>query len=201
MKKKLSIYISLIFSWICLNSNAQNFDIDLLRKIHTPTPLKSDNFFKFTSQTVTPICIALPLTYFSIGLSEKNKSLKENINFQNGITSSICILSSGLISYTFKFAIKRDRPFITYPDIVPKMYVGTHSFPSGHTTFAFATATSIALINKKWYFTVPAFVWAFGVGYSRMHVGVHYPSDVLCGALIGTGTSFLMYHVSQKLFK
>ena len=69
------------------------------------------------------------------------------------------------------------------------------------TVFAFATATSIALIEKKWYFTLPAFVWAFGVGYSRLHLGVHYPSDVVCGALIGTGTSILMHHLSQKLFK
>ncbi|HMX78072.1 MAG TPA: phosphatase PAP2 family protein, partial [Chitinophagaceae bacterium] len=64
---------------------------------------------------------------------------------------------------------------------------------------AFATATSLTLITKKWYVAVPAYSWASLVGYSRMYLGVHYPADVLGGALLGTGSAFLSYKINQWL--
>jgi len=184
------------------NAIAQNGDITLLRKIYTPVSLKSDNFFLNTGKTVTPISIISPLSYFAfIPFTEKDKKIKDRIMFKNGMTSSLCIAGSGLISYGLKYTLKRNRPYDTYTDIIPKDNPHTWSFPSGHTTFAFATATSIALIERKWYYTVPLYLWAGTVAYSRMHLGVHYPTDVITGALIGTGTSFLMFYLSKKWFK
>jgi len=66
---------------------------------------------------------------------------------------------------------------------------------------AFATATSLSLEYPKWYVIVPAYTWAGTVGYSRMHLGVHYPSDVLIGALVGAGSAFITHKVNQKLLK
>jgi membrane-associated phospholipid phosphatase len=73
--------------------------------------------------------------------------------------------------------------------------------PSAHTSSAFATATSLSLAFPKWYVVVPSFVWASSVGYSRMHLGVHYPSDVLVGALVGSGSAFLTQKANQWLNK
>jgi undecaprenyl-diphosphatase len=75
------------------------------------------------------------------------------------------------------------------------------SFPSGHTSVAFSTATSLYLAYPKWYVAVPAFTYAASVGYSRMYLGVHYPSDVLAGAVIGAGSAWLMYKANKWLFK
>jgi membrane-associated phospholipid phosphatase len=50
---------------------------------------------------------------------------------------------------------------------------------------AFALATSLSLSYPKCYIIVPSFAWASSVGYSRMDLGVHYPSDVLAGAIVG----------------
>lgn len=182
-------------------SNSQNADISLLRTFHNPQPLKSDPFFKFTSNTVAPLSLALPLTYFSVGLAQKDKSFKNNIYFQNGFRSGLSLATAGFLSYGLKYTIQRDRPYVTYSDITAKMKTGPHSFPSGHTTFAFATATSLALNHKKWYAILPVFVWSIGVGYSRMHLGVHYPSDVLTGALIGSGSSLLIHYLTRNTFK
>ena len=65
------------------------------------------------------------------------------------------------------------------------------SFPSGHTSTAFSMATSISFQNKKWYIVLPAYLWATTVGYSRLYLGVHYPSDVFAGALIGVGSVYI----------
>ncbi|MCJ7688768.1 MAG: phosphatase PAP2 family protein [Clostridiaceae bacterium] len=66
-----------------------------------------------------------------------------------------------------------------------------YSFPSGHTTGAFALAVIIALYFPMFGFiTIPL---ACGVGISRMYIGVHYPTDVIMGIFIGTICSILTY--------
>ena len=117
---------------------------------------------------------------------------------------SACIISvasalNEVIVNIIKYSVNRDRPFVTYPDITKKSKGGSPSFPSGHTSSAFATATSLSLAYPKWYIVAPSYLWAGTVGYSRMHLGVHYPSDVLCGAIIGAGCSFLTYKANNWL--
>jgi membrane-associated phospholipid phosphatase len=57
----------------------------------------------------------------------------------------------------------------------------------------------LSIAFPKWYVIAPSFLWASGVGYSRMHLGVHYPSDVLVGALVGSGTAFLTHFLNKKI--
>jgi membrane-associated phospholipid phosphatase len=71
------------------------------------------------------------------------------------------------------------------------------SMPSGHTTFAFALATSWSLSAGRWYVTAPALTWASGVALSRVWLGVHYPSDILVGVLLGGGVG-LAAHVTLR---
>ncbi|MEO6304381.1 MAG: phosphatase PAP2 family protein, partial [Bacteroidia bacterium] len=93
------------------------------------------------------------------------------------------------------------RPFNKYPDIQKEAAGGSFSFPSGHTNAAFCTATSLSLTFQKWYVIVPSYAWACAVGYSRMHLGVHYPTDVLGGIIVGTGCSFITYKVQKWMKK
>ena len=78
-------------------------------------------------------------------------------------------------------------------DIVKKTDGGGPSFPSGHTSGAFATATILSLEYPKWYVIVPSYLWAGTVGYSRLHLGVHYPTDVLGAMVVGAGSAYLSY--------
>ncbi len=68
-----------------------------------------------------------------------------------------------------------------YPDIVSKLT--SWSFPSGHTSSAFASATAIFAANKKW--GIGAFVFAALMGFTRLYLGVHFFTDVLAGAVVG----------------
>ncbi len=108
--------------------------------------------------------------------------------------------TNALFTYSLKNSFKRARPGITYPAQIT-MYedVSSLSFPSGHTSEAFSTATALSLKYPEWYIIAPAYLWAGSVGYSRMNLGVHYPTDVLAGALLGTGTAFLTFKVNEWL--
>jgi membrane-associated phospholipid phosphatase len=106
------------------------------------------------------------------------------------------------ISTVSKITINRPRPYTTYPSLIfNKGKVGDHSFPSGHTTAAFATATSLSLAFPKWYVIAPSYAYAAAIAYSRMYLGVHYPTDVLGGIISGAGSSLFVFHARKWLNK
>ncbi|MGL4739555.1 MAG: phosphatase PAP2 family protein [Sarcina sp.] len=90
-----------------------------------------------------------------------------------------------------KDTIQRPRPFLTLPNYHPLITPPTSfSFPSGHASSAIVAALIIAYYLKKW--AIPAFTLAFIIGFSRIYVGVHYPSDVIVGFLIGIICGYLV---------
>ena len=90
------------------------------------------------------------------------------------------ILGEGII----KNIVQRPRAFITYPDINIIINPPTsYSFPSGHTASSFVSAFIIAYYNKK--FGIVTFILATLIGFSRLYLFVHYPSDILVGILLG----------------
>jgi undecaprenyl-diphosphatase len=70
---------------------------------------------------------------------------------------------------------------------------GVYGFVSSHATNCFDVAfLSLLLIRKRWY-TISIILWAGIIGYSRIYLGVHYPGDVICGALLGTFIGWGIY--------
>jgi membrane-associated phospholipid phosphatase len=191
MKKQF--IISLLFLVFTLNIKAQNLDIDILRRIHTTRNQALDPSMRFTSNSVAPLILLVPAGIISSGFIKKDST-----NTRKGVFIATSILSGAIATGIFKIAIQRPRPYVTYPyiqNVGPK--VGPNSFPSGHTTQAFSLATSLSLAYPKWYIIAPASIYAVGVGYSRVHLGAHYPADVITGAIIGTGTAFLSRRLNK----
>jgi membrane-associated phospholipid phosphatase len=199
MKNKRNVfkisYLTL-FLFCATFLNAQNTDINILRDINVNRNENLDASFKFVTNTAVPFSVATPIIIYSIGLIEKDSTIKKQAIFI-GQT----FLVSAFITTALKHTVKRERPFDTYSDIEKLTSAPGYSFPSGHTSLAFATATSLSMAYPKWYVIAPSFVWASAVGYSRMHLGVHYPSDVLAGAIIGSGSAYLTYKANKWLNK
>lgn len=191
---KISCTIFFLLSVFAVS--AQNLDIDLLKKINVNRNTAFDPALKSITNTAVPLSIATPVVMYTIGLIHKDSLIK-----QKALFIGETFLASAFVTIASKSIFKRDRPYVTHPSIQPLSVEGSYSMPSGHTSSAFATATSLSMAFPKWYVVVPSFVWASSVGYSRMHLGVHYPSDVLVGALVGSGSAVLMYKANQWLTK
>lgn len=110
----------------------------------------------------------------------------------------VAVALSAVISNILKVAVDRARPFEVLPDVLKLAGGGSGSFPSGHTSDAFALATALALVFPGRRLVWPALAWAVAVGYTRIALGVHYPSDVLGGALIGFGSAWLVQAVAAR---
>ena len=119
-----------------------------------------------------------------------------------GWTSAISLLLSVIIvNLLVKNLVARVRPYEVIDGlnlIVGK--AGDWSFPSGHTSSSFAAALSILLSGHKWE-GVGAMILAALIGFSRLYVGIHYPSDVLCGALFGIVCAIVAGLIMKKLGK
>lgn len=189
---KRIIFIFILFSTKLFS---QNIDIDLLKTVNKNDMPCWDKTMKGFSFSAYPVGVVSPLGILAHGYIKKDKAL-----IRNGYKSCITLGVAMTISTALKYSIQRERPFKRYPlDIIQRDEVGTASFPSGHTTAAFASATVLSLSYKKWYVALPAYAYAGLMGYSRMRLGVHYPSDVLGGMVLGIGTGLLTWQIDKML--
>jgi membrane-associated phospholipid phosphatase len=186
-----------IFCFLFVNNlSSQNFDIDLLSNIQSSRSERLTPSFKTISNSVYPVVVAVPITYFSAGLIMKNKKYT-----QYGVQATTSIISDLVLTTALKYSIQRKRPYEKYPFIFPLQKENTPSFPSGHTSLAFNTATFLSLNFPKWYVIVPAYVYASVVAYSRLYLGVHYPSDIIGGMIVGSATAYLNFRFYQWYLK
>lgn len=123
------------------------------------------------------IWIAIGVLFLLMGF--RNKKWRNRgwlVLFSLGMNVLLC-------NVTLKPLIDRTRPYyvLGYEPIIPP--VGDPSFPSGHTAASFAAATAIYAINRKW--GTAAYIFAAVMGFSRLYLGVHFPTDVLAGAICG----------------
>lgn len=190
IKKKSILLISGCF--FVFFADAQKFEISTLNEFQEHRSASFTRFNQFVSNTTNDISVGIPLSVLAVGLIKNDKQ-----DIKKGLYMAETFAVSTAITFALKNTIKRSRPYIKDPSLVPLSNEGSYSFPSGHTSAAFATATSLSLSYPKWYVIAPAYLWAGSVGYSRMYLGVHYPSDVAAGAIVGAGSAFLTKKIND----
>ena len=91
------------------------------------------------------------------------------------------------------------RPFVRNEVNLLLQHANVSSFPSGHAVFYFALSTVVYFYNKK--AGILFLIASFIISFARVFCGIHWPSDIIAGALIGVFFGWLIYTLSKKFFK
>ncbi|MBI2514812.1 phosphatase PAP2 family protein [Candidatus Wolfebacteria bacterium] len=122
----------------------------------------------------------------------KEKDWRHRFYFSSLSIISV-ILSRGILTTLIRFSYDRPRPFVV-ENIQPLIdHAATPSFPSGHIAFILPLALTIWLINRRagWWFLIAALF----IGLGRVAIGIHWPSDIFGGILIGSISFFSAYYL------
>ena len=121
----------------------------------------------------------------------------------------VAVFTVGIADYmsssVIKKTVKRERPCnVTYPpyEVIQRIGCGGYSFTSSHAANHFALSMFLIFVlkNKYKWTKWPLFLWASMISFSQIYVGVHYPLDVLFGALLGTSIAIFTYKVMRHYF-
>ncbi|MBS7651306.1 MAG: phosphatase PAP2 family protein [Candidatus Bathyarchaeia archaeon] len=108
----------------------------------------------------------------------------------------VTIILGTLVVSPLKATVTRLRPYSTLPTVVPLDYEAGSSFPSGHSERIFALAT---VIRGGWRKSLLAYSLAATVAFSRLYLGVHYPTDVLFGSVIGLIVGVITLRLERRI--
>ena len=174
----------LVFTFSVSFAQEKSWDLRILEDINLTRNFGWDKTMNALDPATDLLAIGIPVSMLAVAYTKDDAALKKE-----GFNAALTTFASYGLGFVLKKSVDRTRPFIEYPHIKNyKEYKGG-SFPSGTTYLAFSTATSVSLSYPKWYVIVPSAVYASAVGYSRLHLGAHYPSDVISGAGLGVATA------------
>ncbi|WP_245634963.1 phosphatase PAP2 family protein [Methanobrevibacter cuticularis] len=150
-----------------------------------------------------PFVLILCLIILEYGLFKKDKKI-----MKLAILGLIALLFPVIITYLLKILVGEPRPFVSLANVhLLVIETDPNSFPSGHTSNSFALAIGIGLnweikikqrsIKLAW-FLIPI---ASIIGFSRIYIGVHYPFDVITGAIIGIIGGLLATKIGNSYLK
>lgn len=197
MKKPVFVLFLAVVSQALLAQESQGVDVRLFRSINNAQSA-SDGFFEYLDRTTIPAFAVIPAGFLLSGAVKDDRT-----TFDNGVLLGSAQAISLATTVALKALIERPRPYLALDDVKVKHQWsgGGASFPSGHASQAFAIATTLSLMYPEPEVYVPMFLWAGLVGYGRIYLGLHYPSDVLGGAVVGVGSAYLMWNFRDDILR
>lgn len=172
-----------------------DYDRQILELINHDRIRSLDNFFRFITDSAAFIAIAIAIIVIIYGWVKKTSFLKYR-KYQVAFAFTINAIIINILKYT----VNRPRPYEVDKYIEKLSSGGSPSFPSGHTGDVMIVAISMSLLffKQKWMLLI-IWLWAIAVAYSRMVLGVHYPSDVLGSVVISTIVAMVTNNIFNKL--
>lgn len=176
-------------------------DRSLLTAINFDGPTGYDFFWAMYSDKWTWIPFMLVIVYCLLRPGNWRHRL-----LMVGSVALLFVLSDFVVSSFIKNVVCRPRPSHDPAVMDLLSYVngyrgGAYGFPSNHASNGFAAATFLALLLRNRWVTLSAFLWTIGSCYSRMYLGVHYPTDILCGAMLGIVFAIIIFFLYKKAAK
>jgi len=152
-----------------------------------------DTLAIFFSQAI-PYLLFISLLIFVVMAKQKKREL-----IMLAMAAGACVLSRGIIVSLIRLLWHRDRPFLVLHlnPLIP--YSNEASFPSGHAAFLFALALVVLFYHKK--IGILFLFLAAISSLARVYVGIHWPSDILVGAIVGILSGWLIYVAYRKKVK
>lgn len=180
-----------------VKSDPDNCDVNLFRSINNNRSDFLDKSLTITDYSVLPAAVIIPGGLFWYG-----RSNHRNYDENTGVLVAFSETASVALTTVIKYIVKRPRPYITLSNVHVKKGIlsDSYSFPSGHTSTAFSIATELVLRYPEYPQTyIPAYLWGLIVGYGRVYFGMHYPSDVFGGAVIGSLSAIGIYSLRTQI--
>ncbi len=184
----IGLLVVLAIAMITVSALPQLDFIFWLQQTGSPTEVKILQFF---SDSITLFSLGIP-TAIAIRGELKSEKKRTRLYF---LFIGLSVGIAGLVSYIIKKIFSALRPYEVDVRIMQWSVGGGYSFPSGHTTEAFAAATALTLLFPTWKVALPAFSWALLIAYTRVHLGVHFPFDVLGGMILGISSAYLLHTI------
>lgn len=175
----------------------KQWDRDLFIYLNGLGVERFDAFWIFVTQEDTWIPLYI-LFFVLIIISHSGKNI---------IIGLLAFLASFAVSFgvtrLIKATIARARPnnVTEFKDVIRMLQEPSYySFVSGHTSTSIAITTFLVLVlRKRWKWIYILYLWPFLFATSRIYVGVHYPSDIIGGAIVGLICAFIIYYLYKKL--
>ncbi len=175
-----------------------SLDVGIFRTFNKIQSPAVNSIVSVTNSSIVPVSALLPVGLYA--------SARINDNAYDENSSVLLFLSEALnfgVTQALKETIKRPRPYRSLNNVQlseTSSVAGTYSFPSGHASASFTIATLLTLRypDEPWIIS-GSFAYAAVTSLGRLYWGVHYPSDVLAGMLIGAGSAALIYSLRSEI--
>lgn len=185
---------SQLVNYASADSNAGSEEL-LLRWVNGRNNAGFSNWMQTADATFYPITFASVPVYLGVSL------LSDEVASGDALTFTAGWVATAGSTMLLKRLVGRERPYVRRQDLIIRYTeqelraLGDNSsFPSGHTSMSVFLATYIALESNTPPVRITGGLWATSVAVSRMWNGVHFPTDILAGAIIGSGVAMLSHH-------
>lgn len=179
----------------------QQFDASIFTTINSWHAFYFDNFMAL----VTVVATWLPMILMLLFMLYKRKGWRKMLTVLLAV-GVVILIADQVSASIIKPMVARLRPSRN-PDLQATIHLvngyngGLFGFVSSHAANCFGIAMFLAFIFKNRAFTWFMIAWASLMCYSRIYLGVHYPGDIVCGAILGVTTAALVYYLIKKLKK